>query len=1057
VSNSYSHQLFTRKINDILANGQMLFSKVNNSIWINDNVGNLMVYNSQQDTFNTIVSAGSEIPGSKVSDTIQGIINGTNDHFLIIGNNSLTVWDPVKMKSIRTYTNDSDKDNTFFGNKIGRWAFEDNKGQYWIIFENGILLMIDPKNEKTTTFIYGQGPLKFSNAIKNPNLSSPIYQNDKGIWWAIANSEEAGFIFYSHIKNTFHYFDSQFNDHINSMTLRPGYAPFYQLMEDKTGFLWLGTRPNFYKESPKLRKIDLFKHDKTDQFTIPSDSIYELLEDGKNRLWIGTEKGVSLKLPNDQFQKYYFKNNQGVKTDLGDINKLYEDSNGQVWVGSNDHGLLRLNENKQEFEHFNIKNGITSVRSIQEDVNGNIWVSVLNQGVYILDSKTVRLITKFEQDTKEVHGLLSDFIREMFLDSKGNMWLGDAGDNDYGLFRFDEKTDNFLHYKEDDIDTLTLNSNEIRYFIEDDKSRMWVNTDGGVNLYDREKDVFYPTKVSADMASSRTMKKGNNGKVWVATYAGGGLALVGPNIHDITMYGEDKGLLHNDISNIIMDDLGHLWLPTQRGLSVFDTLTKTYTSFFEKDGFQKFSRDNPSLKTSDGNIWIGGHYGLNKIVPSEMFKKDSTLPEVLITSVGVLDSVYSSPDGIIFKQAVSYTDQVKLQYWQKDISFDFVALHYLRSEDNLYSWKLENYDNKWSAPSKQRQVSYTNLSPGKYTFRVKGSNADGIWNEEGASIEIIIAPPWWFTWWAYLIYAMIIGLIGLQIHKTQKARTLRKAREKSQEKELAQAKEIEKAYTELKSTQAQLIQSEKMASLGELTAGIAHEIQNPLNFVNNFSEVNSELIEEMNEELDKGNMDEVRALAKDIDENEQKIMFHGKRADSIVKGMLQHSRSSNGKKEPTNINALADEYLRLAYHGLRAKDKTFNATMKTDFDKSIGNINIVSQDIGRVVLNLITNAFYVVDEKKKSGVDNYEPTVTVSTKKVGQNIEIKVVDNGNGIPKKILDKIFQPFFTTKPSGKGTGLGLSLSYDIVKAHGGELKVDTKKNEGTEFIISLPNIN
>jgi two-component system NtrC family sensor kinase len=228
-----------------------------------------------------------------------------------------------------------------------------------------------------------------------------------------------------------------------------------------------------------------------------------------------------------------------------------------------------------------------------------------------------------------------------------------------------------------------------------------------------------------------------------------------------------------------------------------------------------------------------------------------------------------------------------------------------------------------------------------------------------------------------------------------------------------------------------------------------------LNFVNNFSEVNSELIEEMKEELEKGNLDEVQAIAKDIDDNEKKIMFHGKRADSIVKGMLQHSSTSIGKKEPTEINALADEYLRLAYHGLRAKDKSFNATMKTNFDEGIGDINIISQDISRVILNLITNAFYVVDEKKKAGTENYEPSVTVNTKKEGQNVEIKVIDNANGIPEKILEKIFQPFFTTKPSGKGTGLGLSLSYDIVKAHGGELKVETKEGEGTEFTIILPN--
>ena len=264
---------------------------------------------------------------------------------------------------------------------------------------------------------------------------------------------------------------------------------------------------------------------------------------------------------------------------------------------------------------------------------------------------------------------------------------------------------------------------------------------------------------------------------------------------------------------------------------------------------------------------------------------------------------------------------------------------------------------------------------------------------------------------------------------------------------------IEKAYEDLKSTQAQLIQSEKMASLGELTAGIAHEIQNPLNFVNNFSELNTELISELKDEIEKGNTKEMKALADDIKSNELKINHHGKRADAIVKGMLQHSRSSCGVKEPTDINALADEYLRLAYHGLRAKDKSFNATLKTDFDESIGNINVMPQDIGRVILNLITNAFYAVVEKKKQNPEGYEPLVSVITKKIGDEAEIRVKDNGNGIPQNVMNKIFQPFFTTKPTGQGTGLGLSLSYDIIKAHNGELKVETKEGEGSDFIIQL----
>ncbi|HRI26352.1 MAG TPA: ATP-binding protein, partial [Ferruginibacter sp.] len=268
-------------------------------------------------------------------------------------------------------------------------------------------------------------------------------------------------------------------------------------------------------------------------------------------------------------------------------------------------------------------------------------------------------------------------------------------------------------------------------------------------------------------------------------------------------------------------------------------------------------------------------------------------------------------------------------------------------------------------------------------------------------------------------------------------------------------KVLESTLTNLKSTQSQLIQSEKMASLGELTAGIAHEIQNPLNFVNNFSDVSNELIDEMVEEVKKGNAAEAEAIANDIKQNLEKINHHGKRADSIVKGMLQHSRSGSGQKELTDLNNLVDECLRLSFHGMRAKDKSFNAKTEEYLEKDIPGIMIVSQDIGRVLLNLFTNSFYSVLQKKKNSNENYEPVVSATTAISGNNVVITVRDNGMGIPQKVIDKIFQPFFTTKPTGEGTGLGLSMSYDIItKGHGGELKVETKEGEFAAFTIILP---
>jgi signal transduction histidine kinase len=330
-------------------------------------------------------------------------------------------------------------------------------------------------------------------------------------------------------------------------------------------------------------------------------------------------------------------------------------------------------------------------------------------------------------------------------------------------------------------------------------------------------------------------------------------------------------------------------------------------------------------------------------------------------------------------------------------------------------------------------------------------------------------PPWYLSWPAYIFYGLLLFFVIYLADRIQRRRLIAKERHRAMQRELEQAKEIEKSYHELKVAQDQLIQSERMASLGELAAGIAHEIQNPLNFVNNFSEVSADLIREMNEEIDKGNTVEVKEIAADLTQNLEIISQHGKRASSIVKGMLEHSRTSKGEKRPVDINALADEFLRLSYHGLRAKDKSFNADFKTYFDPNLTKVEVIPQDIGRVLLNLINNAFYACAERSRSavseknltgfknlsGLDEYKPTVTITTKNLGDKIEISIKDNGSGIPEEIKNKIFQPFFTTKPTGEGTGLGLSLSYDIItKGHGGELLVETKPGEGTAFIIQIP---
>jgi len=419
------------------------------------------------------------------------------------------------------------------------------------------------------------------------------------------------------------------------------------------------------------------------------------------------------------------------------------------------------------------------------------------------------------------------------------------------------------------------------------------------------------------------------------------------------------------------------------------------------------------------------------------------------------DSIAADLKEISFKSISEWwpvPQDLVLPYDHNNISFDFNAVETGKNFLVEYQYQLEGYDKQWNHPGDISSVSYGNIYEGKYRFLVKAKNPEGIWSEP-VIYNFEVLPPWWRTWWAYALYA-ISFLWALKLFSTYRERSLRKEKENLELQVHHRTQLLEDTIITLKNTQSQLIQSEKMASLGELTAGIAHEIQNPLNFVNNFSEINKDLLDDMHLEIEKGNIVEIRDIARDILQNTEKITHHGKRADSIVKSMLLHSRTSTGHSEPTDINKLANEYLKLAQHVIIGKEKDFQPRTQTSFDPAIETINIIPQEIGRLLLNLMNNAFWAVSEKYKLGEKDFIPMVAVSTKKLSDKIELRVKDNGMGIPEKTMEKIFQPFFTTKPAGQGTGLGLSLSYDIVKAHNGSLHVDSVEGKYTEFIVTLP---
>ena len=638
-------------------------------------------------------------------------------------------------------------------------------------------------------------------------------------------------------------------------------------------------------------------------------------------------------------------------------------------------------------------------------------------------------------------------------DQSGNIWLGDA---EGSLIKYDLNSGSYSvehHFKQGFVNNI---------FLEDSKGALWltlVSRETGTQLirFQPETKIFETFDLSAT-----NIAEDKNGAFWVGTF-NQGLALINEEGKLTSFLTVKDGLPINHATGPLLDEDGYLWITSGNWLLRLDPDNESLIRMLLPDEFRgfPFTSGSPSLKSEQGNLYFENEGRVLQVKPS-LFKAKTTPPPVILTDLLINNQSVPISEDSPLKQHIQITEFVTLSHEERDITFEFAALDFDTPEESIYAYKLENYDDVWIDNENRRTATYTNLSPGDYIFNVKAANSLGIWNEEGASVLISILPPWWRTWWAFCLYGVML-ILGVALnYRYQRSRLIAKERLRA-EREKAKAiestnNELNRALKHLTETQDQLIHTEKMASLGQLTAGIAHEIKNPLNFVNNFSSLSHSMFEELKDWIEKkGGMDEpeVRELVETLTMNASKINEHGKRADGIIRSMLEHSRTGRGDLRAIDINKLVDEYVNLAYHGAIAREQGLEALLNRAYDQAAGKIEIYPQEIGRVLINLLDNAFYTVNEKRLSMNGQYAPQVSVSTKKTDGYIELRIQDNGEGIPKEIRDKIFDPFFTTKPTGSGTGLGLSLSHDIVvKGHGGRMAVESEEGEGATFIVALP---
>ena len=901
-------------------------------------------------------------------------------------------------------------DTTFLSMNFPSNCYEDSHGTRWMTtpthllsYSGGIVTRYEKKS-----------------VLSNPNIQA-IHEDARGTLW-IATAGGLN----SFADGRFTRYNVSNDQNENNIFL---------IREDREGSLWLATG----KGIARFADGTFERYDRKDGLT--DNSVVDMLIDREGSIWVGTDGGGLDRFRDEKFVTYSSK--VGLSYDM--VLSAFEDRSRAIWIGTTFGGLNRLKDGV--ITVFENKQGppLTNIRSLGEDKEGTLWIGC-DRGCFTLRNGTISMVSKLVDGTP-------DILAGTFLLTKSGDWLVASRNT-------------LLSYKGGKFTTVTTVGTEpvqrdfIAELFEDTHGTIWISTQTGLYWYKEGKLEKIRPEQGFTAKWAGGLYEDPEGAVWFGAENAGIFRFKDGRFVNIS---PRQGLFDYVAYTVFEDKAGYLWMSSNKGVyrvskkelnDVADGKAQSVysTSYGTADGMESRECNGgnaPSgFKLRDGRICFATTRGLTVVNPADI-RVNPVPPPVVIDEF------------LVEGERQPTTESVRVPAGKSRFEFHYAGISFAGSKEVRYKYQLVGLDEGWIDAGSRRDAYYTHLDPGKYTFRVIAANSDGIWNKEGASESFELQPHFYQTAWFIGLAVFAFFTVGPAFY-FYRMRNMKKRRAELEKTVQERTGELQKTVTNLKETQNQLILSEKMASLGQLTAGIAHEIKNPLNFITNFAVLSQDLTKDLREELaherdrvDKKRALEIEGILNDLDQNVTKINKHGKRADSIVRGMLLHSRGKAGERQLTDLNALLSEYTNLAYHGMRAQDSSFNVKIETDLDPAVGKVNVVPQDLSRAFLNIVNNACYAANDKRKSAGNGFNPVVRVSARIVADSVEIRIRDNGSGIPLAIREKIFNPFFTTKPAGSGTGLGLSLSYDIVtQEHKGEIRIDTKEGEYTEFIITIP---